>query len=400
MEKDLYYDLVSERVQRNWEAEEYGTWRRVSNPDAVPLNFGFPYPDSYPLEDLVAACARVMREDGASALKYGGGPIAAELERMITDRCNERGMKVEEGELLITSGSAQGISLSAELFLNEGDSLMVEGPTFMGALKSFQNHPVNIHAVEGDDDGVRVDDMEQLLRRLSSEGRGPKFFYCIPNFNNPGGFTMSLERRRRVLELAEEYDFMVVEDDAYGELRYEGEDLPTLRALDDAGRVLHLGSMSKILAPAVRIGWVVGPATLVQQMNRLKTDGGNNPLVQALVAACWGGLDVDCRLRKLRSGYRKRRDAALAALEEFMPGGCNWSHPQGGYFLWVTVPDSIDVTEILPEISEAGATPLAGTIFYPDDRGHHNLRLSFSFPEPEELSEGIRAMAGVIERHM
>ncbi len=400
MERDLYYDLVSRRVQRNWKAEEYGAWRRISNPDAVPLNFGYPYPTSYPLEDLAAACAAVMKEDGPAALKYGGGPLAAKMDRLITDRCNERGMNIGDGELLVTSGSAQAISLAAELFLDEGDSLLVEGPTFMGALRSFQNHPVSIYAVDGDDDGVRTDDMEQLLLRLSDEGRPPKFFYSIPNFNNPGGFTMSLKRRRRVLELAGEYDFIVVEDDAYGELRYEGEDLPTLRALDDGGRVLHLGSMSKILAPAVRIGWVVGPAALVEQMGSLKTDGGTNPLIRALVAACWGSIDVTQRLKEIRSGYRKRRDAALAALEKYMPRGCSWSRPEGGYFLWVTVPDSIDVTDILPEIAEAGATPLGGTMFFPDDRGHHNLRLSFSYPDPADIEQGIRTMAEVIEKHL
>ncbi len=400
MQKDQYYDLVSKRVQRNWQAEGYGAWRKVSNPEAVPLNFGFPYPTSYPFEELASACAAVMEEDGADALKYGGGPLAAKMDRMIADRCKERGMNVGDDELLITSGSAQAISLAAELFLNEGDTMLVEGPTFMGALKSFQDHPVDIYAIEGDDDGVKTDDMEQLLQKLSSEGRPPKFFYSIPNFNNPAGFTMSLERRQRVLELAEQYNFIVVEDDAYGELRYEGEDLPTLRALDEGDRVLHFGSMSKILAPAVRIGWVVGPAALVQQMERLKSDGGSNPLIRALVAACWGSIDVNERLIEIRSGYRMRRDAALEALETYMPDGCSWSRPEGGYFLWVTVPDTLDATEILPEIAEAGATPLGGTMFFPDDRGRQNLRLSFSFPDPSEIERGIRAMAEVIEKHL
>ncbi len=400
MQKDRYHHLLSYRVQKNWRPERSGGRRRVRNPDAVPLNYGYPYADSYELDALVQACAEAMEEDGPEALRYGGGPLAGQLDGMILERCRQRGMDIEEDGLMVTHGSAQGITLVCDTFLDVDDHVIVEAPTYMVALRVFGNYCAQVHPVDMDGDGVIIEELESVLSDLTSRGEGVKFFYTIPNFHNPAGATMSEDRRRRLLELAAEYDFMLIEDDAYGELRYEGEDLPLLSALDEGDRVVHLGSMSKILAPGFRLGWIVGPAPLVGHMGSIKADGGTNPFVRSMIAAYWRNLDVQEHLDRVRAGYRMRRDAAFSALEEHMPEGSSWSRPEGGYFLWLTVPEPLDVGELLEEIADEGAMPLPGTMFFPDGRGTRNLRVSFSYPDPGDLESGIAALGRVLKRHL
>ncbi len=397
---DRYYDLVSKRAQRNMDAGEPAGWGGDRAADAVPLNFGFPYPDSYPIDSLIKACATALREDGADALRYGGGPLAQEFDDLVAARCSERGLRAGEGNILVTNGSAQAISTVCSLLLDFGDLILVEAPTYMGALREFGNYGAEIRGVDLDGDGILTDELQRVLEELREDGVRPKFLYTMPNFHNPAGSTMSMQRRRHLLELAEEYDFLVVEDDAYGELRYDGEDLPSLRALDESDRVLHLGSMSKILAPGFRLGWIVGPEPLIEQADRLKVDGGTGPFVRAMVGTYLREIDLDERIRHICRGYRSRRDAALNSLQEHMPDGCDWSEPEGGYFLWLTLPESVDVTVLLADIAEAGANPLPGNIFFPDDRGRNNLRLSFSYPDPDELDRGIRAIAEVVSANI
>lgn len=393
--QDRYYDLVSERVRRNMERQS-PSWGGAARPDAVPLNYGFPYPESYPLEDLIEACATALREDGSEALRYGGGPLAGEFDAMVADRCNERGLQVDDENIIVTNGSAQAITVVCDLLIDPDDVVLVEAPTYMGALREFENFCADVRGVDMDDDGILTEELERIL----ADGVRPKFLYTMPNFHNPAGCTMSMQRRRRLLELAEEYNFLLVEDDAYGELRYEGEDLPALRALDETDRVFHLGSMSKILAPGFRLGWIIGPPSLMEQGDRLKVDGGTGPFVRAMIGAYLREIDLDERIIRIREGYRRRRDAALRALREYMPEGCSWSEPEGGYFLWLTLPESVDVTVLMEDIAEAGANPLAGNIFFPDDRGRNNLRLSFSYPDEAELERGIRAIARVTAGQM
>lgn len=400
-EQDKYHHLLAKRIQANRVKDAYGSWRRLSNPDAVPLNYGYPYPDSYPMDELVKATEHLLEHDGAQALKYGGGSLASKVTELAAQRCTERGMDVGEDEILVTNGCAQAINLVCKLFLNFGDKIVVEAPTYMGALRSFRNFGADIHTVEMDDGGIDLNRLKEMLQGWEDKGEsGPKFLYTIPNFHNPAGCSMSKARRLELLKIADEYDFIVVEDDAYGELRYEGEDIPTLRTLDQNDWVLHFGSMSKILAPGLRIGWAVGPQILISELQAKKADGGTNPFARGVVASYWSSIDMDTRLEKIRDGYQSRRDAALEALDKYMPSGCSWSEPEGGYFLWLTIPDSLDITELLPEITEEGAMPLAGTRFFPDGRGRQNMRMSFAYSEPDEIERGVKVIARVVERHL
>jgi len=394
---DRYQHLLATAVQQTRSEEAWGSWRRVGNPEAVPFNYGYPYPGSYPLAALTEATARVLTREGAMAMRYGGGEACRQLSRIVEERLRGRGME-PRGGLLITNGSAQALALSCQLFLDAGDWVAAEGPTYMGALRVMRNHAAQVLHVDMDDDGLCPETLREKLESRLREGLPqPKFLYTIPNFQNPSGCTMTEERRRALLELAEEYDFMIVEDDAYGELRFAGDDVPTLFALDRWDRVIYVGSMSKVLAPGVRLGWMTGPEPIMRELMARKVDGGTNPFAQSVVAEYWSVTDFDGRLHEIRRGYRLRRDAMLAALVRHMPDGCSWTQPEGGFFVWVALPQGVRAVDVVREAEAAGAQVLGGGLFYADGRGGGNLRLSFSYPEPEDIDRGIQALGDTVK---
>lgn len=393
-------DLLSLRAKRRGVEGVLGQLSPDPVP-TIPFHYGYPFPDSYPLEAMAQAAQDALRLDGADALGYKGGSCAESFSEQVMARSRERDMPTDPTTTIITSGSAQAIQLICNVLLDIGDKVLVEGPTYMGALTLFRNYGADVVAVDLDEDGVRVEAMAERLEAWAKAGKaGPKLFYAIPNFNNPTGVSMSTARRQAVLDLARQYGFLILEDDAYGELRFEGEASPTLRALDTADRVVHVGSMSKILAPGVRLGWAVGPEWLIRRMEIHKADGGTNQLSRAVVGECWRQLDVPKRLDWLRAGYRRRRDAALEALDAEMPSKCTWSHPLGGYFLWLTLPETLRAETLLPEMIQEGVKPLTGGQFFPDGRGQNCFRISYSYPEPDDIRAGIRRMARVIKRHL
>ena len=393
-ERDKYLGLLTERGRLEFGKVPKGRPRHGQE-HSIPLNYGFPYPDSYPMDALVESVRRVFDVDGAASLKYGGAKLAARLTEQVKERCCQRGIPTDEDNIVITHGAAQSIGLVCDLLVNPGDLVLIEGPTYMGAIETFRKYSARLMTIDVDEAGMSIEHLTETLRGLPPDGM-PKLLYTIPNFHNPTGYTMTVARRKQLLELADAYGFLILEDDAYGELRYEGEALPSLRALDENERVLQVGSMSKILAPAVRIGWVNGPAILSRQLDRIRSDGGANPLVKAVVAAFWDSVDVEQRLEVLRRGYRQRRDALLGALEQYLPGTCTCTRPQGGYFIWATFAPEVKITGRIPEFNRAGVTPLPGTIFYPDGRGEQQLRLSFSYPSPDEVTLGVERMAEVL----
>ncbi|MFW5897209.1 MAG: PLP-dependent aminotransferase family protein [Bacillota bacterium] len=397
---DLFDALLSRRAKLRGVEGVIGGLRRQKR-DAVPLHYGYPYPDSYPLQDLSEAAAASLLRDGAECVNYGGGDLADQFSGMVRDRLRTRGIACGEDEIIITAGSSQAINLACAVFVDVGDRVLVEAPSYMGGLNSFRNFGADMVAVEVDEDGVLTDRLSDMLSKWRDGGeKMPKLLYLIANFNNPSGCTTSLSRRRELLQLSREYGFLILEDDAYGELRFYGEDISPLGALDTEGRVIHVGSMSKILAPGVRLGWAVADPHIIRMFNVHKADGGTSPLARTIVAGYLENADLESRLAQLRAGYRARRDAAVEALEEFMPSGCSWTYPEGGYFIWLTVPEGLDSEDLLPEMAEEGVKPLGGRQFYCDGRGARNFRISYSYPEPEEIRRGIELMARVIRRHL
>ncbi len=399
MAKDLER-LLSDRARLRGTGGVVGGLSRRHD-EAIPLHYGYPYPDSYPLEDLSRAAAQSILEDGPEAINYGGAELAEVFEGLVLDRLAVRGIACDSDRVLITSGSSQAINLVCSVFVDIGDKVLVEAPSYMGGLNSFRNFGAEMIPVEGDALGIRTEELGAMLADWRARGETmPKILYSITNFNNPSGCTTCAPRRRELLELAREYGFLILEDDAYGELRFEGEDIPCLGASDEDGSVIHVGSMSKILAPGVRLGWAVATPEIIRRLNVHKADGGTSPLARTVVGGYLQETDLDARLETLREGYRVRRDAALEALEAYMPDGCSWTRPEGGYFVWLTVPAGLDSDDMLEEMAEEGVKPLSGRQFYCDGRGAENFRISYSYPDPEDIRRGIEIMARVIRRRL
>ena len=385
--------LFAETVRRGLGEEGYGSWRSIDAPGAISLSFGFPYPESFPNDELVAAAEAVFEEEGEVALQYGGGEYADRLVEAVVERERRRGIDCEAENVLLTNGATHAIDVVCHTFLEPDDEVFVEAPTFMGTLKLLLNYGAEVTGFETDADGLRVDAVAAELEERREAGAPlPKLLYTIPTFQNPTGTTLSLDRRERLLSLAEEYDFVVIEDDAYGELRYRGEDVPPLAALDGSGRVVRTNTFSKTVAPGVRSGWVLGDAEIVEEVSRMRAGGANTFTQSVLGRYCTEG-PFEENVEELRARYETRCAHMLDCLEEQMPPGVEWTEPAGGFFVWVTLPEGVDTEELLPTAAEEGVTYLPGRLFFPDDRGHNCLRLSFSHVSPAEMERGVAALA-------
>lgn len=392
--------LFTETVRDGLDAEGYGSWRTIDAPDAVSLSFGFPFPASLPNDDLVAAAEAVFEAEADRALQYGGGEYSARLAEFVAEREREHGIDCDVEDLLLTNGSTHAIDAVCHAFLERGDDVFVEAPTFMGTLKLLENYGVEITGFENDDDGLDVDAVAAELEARRDDGRPtPKLLYAIPTFQNPTGTTLSLDRRERLLDLAAEYDFVVLEDDAYGELRYHGDEVPPLKALDETGRVVRVGTFSKTIAPGVRTGWVVADPEIREQVGRLCA-GGTNTFTQSVLGRYCAEGKFGENLAEMRDAYEERCDRMLDALAERMPESVEWTEPDGGFFVWVELPDGIDAEELLPAAAEEGVTYLPGEMFFPDDRGANGLRLSFSHVSFEEMDQGIAALARAVRSEL
>ena len=320
----LFATTVRERLGR----EGYGGGASP-DADAVPLTYGFPYPESFPTAELVAATETVIEEEAADVLQYGGGEYVERLHDGILAREELRGIDADREELLVTNGATHALDAISSTFLDPGDEVLVESPTFVWSLKVLDNRGADLTGVELDSDGLDPDALEaELLAREAAGEPTPKLLYTIPEFQNPTGATLTRERRERVLELADQYDFLIVADDAYGELRFSGESPPPLSALDDSGRVIRVGTVSKTIAPGVRTGWITAHEALIEQIGAMAA-GGTNTFTQSVLGRYMDAGHYQPTLDDLLAGYEKRRDAMLDALERHLPEGSSWTEPNG-----------------------------------------------------------------------
>lgn len=383
--------LFTEATRRSVGEPGYGNWRTISTPDAVSLSFGFPYPNSLPNEELLSAAEAVFEAEGDQALQYGGGEYTDRLTEWIAERARNRGIDCDVSDVVVTNGATRAIDTACRAFLSPDDSLFVEAPTFMGALTLFKNFGITVNKFDVDSDGLDVEAVAaELQARQRRDEQPPKLLYTIPNFQNPTGTTLSLSRRKRLLELASEYDFIVLEDGAYDELQYGGEQLPTLKQLDDEGRVVRIGTFAKTVAPGVRTGWIIADEPLAAVLRKLGP-GGTNTFTRSIVGRyCTESFDE--RLAELREAYERRRDHMLRCLKRSMPSEVTWTKPDGGFFIWVTFPQYVDTNELLPIAAEEGVTYLPGSLFFPDESGHNCLRLAFSHVSVDEIERGIEAL--------
>lgn len=367
----------------------------ASRPDVISLSGGMPEVGKVPPESAADAASGALHDHAREALQYGSSEGRPGLRTFITELMAETGVRVPSDQVIVTAGAQQALDLLGKTFLDPGDVVIAEGPTYVGALQAFSACQPDIRCIEMDDEGMRMDLLEAELARLGP--RGAKFIYTIPNFQNPAGVTMSAPRRRRLLELAREYDVLVVEDDPYGRLRFEGGHLLPLRALDDD--VVYLGTFSKIFAPGLRLGWIVAPRPILAKvlLTKQAADLCGSAFAQTTAERYFSGTRWRKTLRDLTDTYRVRRDAMLAALTEHFPAEARWTHPEGGFFVWVTLPEFMDTDSMLAEAVEHGVTFVPGDGFFPDGRGRNSMRLAFCYAEPERIEEGVRRLAEVLE---
>lgn len=374
----------------------------TERPEVISLAGGLPDVSGFP-PAMLEAITRAMVENSARALQYGPTEGMAKVHEAIQIVMAEEGTQVDLGEILVTSGGQQAIDLVCKTLLDPGDVILAEGPTYPGAVPSFTAYQADVRQLEMDENGLRIDRLEEELDALDRAGVRPKFLYTIPTFQNPAGVTMSLERRKRVVEIAHERELLVIEDSPYSLLRYEGDTLPTLRTLDGGNFVIYLGTFSKILAAGLRVGWVAAPSSIRQKMNIGKqgADLCSSSMSQMVVEACLADLDLwRSYLVELRGRYRTRRDVMLGALEQWMPEGVSWTRPGGGLFLWATVPEQLDTTNLLARALRSNVAFVPGRAAYMDGRGGDAMRLNFSGVTEDEIREGIRRIASVATQQL
>jgi 2-aminoadipate transaminase len=374
----------------------------TARPEVISLATGLPDTTTFPAEDFAALMSRVAVDSSAAALQYGPTDGLEDVRRCIVQVMAAEGAEVETDDLMVTTGGQQVIDLVCRAFLDPGDVVVTEAPTYPGAVPCFTSYQADVVQVEMDGDGMRIDVLRATLERLRAEGRRPKFIYTIPNFQNPGGVTMSLERRRELVRIAAEQEIVVLEDNPYGLLRYEGEPLPTLLSLDGGRYVVYAGTFSKILSAGLRIGWAAAPRPILEKLNLGKqaADLCSSPLNQYFVAAYFAHRDWRTYLSTLRAIYRRRRDTMLAALDEFLPPEASWTRPQGGLFIWARLPDYIDTSDLLARALREHVAFVPGRAAYLDGRGGSEMRLNFSGVGEDDIREGVRRIGKVVSEQV
>ena len=373
-------------------------------PGTISFVYGLPDPETFPGNDLKRCFDRVLREKAALALQYGPeqgfGPLIDYLREKILLK---EGITLERPQIKLTGGASQALDHLCTLLTRPGEYLLVEAPTYHEALQLFRNHGLRPLSIPTDDDGLIVDELAASLQFLKKKRAKARFLYTIPTFQNPSGITLSEERREAVLVLAEKEDLLIVEDDVYFELAYEPLNVSPLFSLDKNDNVIRLGSFSKIIAPGLRLGWMMGPVEIIDQLTKSglrRMGGGAHPLTANAVAMyCQENL-LEPHLEFVRTVYSKRRDVMLEALEAMMPDGISWTRPGGGFFVWIILPETLPVVEIVKWAKEEGILLLAGDPFFAGTSPQQHLRLAFSYVHPEKIREGIKKFAHILKAHL
>ena len=370
---------------------------------AIPFVYGHPDPDLLPVEKIIAATERALRARGRLALQYGPeqgyGPL---LDYLIGKIERDEGLRIARANIMLCAGAAQGLDTAARLFTRPGDVVLLEAPSYHEAIATLRDHPLELRQVPIDDQGLVVEALAKRLGALSLIGRRVAFLYIIPTFQNPAGVTLTVERREALVDLAAERGLLLVEDDVYRDLCFEGQVPPSLFELAGGRGVIRLGSFSKILAAGLRLGWIIAEPEVIQRIvgcGLKGNEGGANPFVAHVVAAfCQEGW-LEPHIAQLVVRYRTRRDALLAALEREMPDGVRWTRPAGGFFVWLTLPEPLEAEAVLAVATERGVIFTPGARFFAqasEGGGRRNLRLPFSFLSEAQMAEGVRTLAEVI----
>ncbi len=398
---DQYIDAYAQRTHGLQVSAVRALFAVANRPEVVSLAGGMPNIADLPREALGAAMERLVRERGVQAMQYGSGQGEAFMREKIVEVMAEEQIRAHADDIVVSCGSQQALDLVTRVFIDPGDVILTEGPSYVGALGTFHAYQAKVVHVAMDDEGINPEALAQSLVQLKAAGERVKFLYTIPNFQNPTGVTQTIERRKALLRVAKEHDLLIIEDNPYGLLTLEGGPMPALRSMD-AENVIYLGSFSKTFAPGFRIGWALAPHAVREKLVLTQEAATLAPPVfsQFAISTYLDEFDWRGQIDSFRAMYRERRDAMLAGLAEYMPAGSTWTVPNGGFFIWLTLPEGIDSQAMLPRAVSARVAYTPGTAFYADGLGSRNMRLSFCFPPPERILEGTRRLGEVIAAEM
>ena len=389
----MYEEKFSEDVGSFFRSPVREIFKKVDLNAIYSFAGGYPSAETFPLEEIRQTMSEVIDKYSGKAFQYGATQGVPELREAVAERC---GVPVERVQ--ITSSSQQGIDVCTRVLVDPGDVILTSSPSYLGALQSFRSYRADIRGVahDADTDAFRAE-YERVIAQVEAEGKKIKFLYMIPDFQNPSGESLTLQERRMLVSLAQKHDFLIVEDSPYRELRYEGEPIPTMYSLDP-DRVIHLGSFSKIFAPGFRLGWAIAHPDILDKIYVCKQSLDLCPPIfdQYVAAEFLKSGRLDANLKKSIELYRSKRDLLLSQLEEHMPEGITWTHPEGGLFLFLTMPEGFDAVRFYDRALDAGVAYVAGEFFHPDGSGKNTMRMNFSFMSPQKIKEGVELLARLL----
>jgi len=391
------------RNARNMKRSEIRELLKVTrHPNIISFAGGLPAPETFPVKELEEISCQLLREKGATALQYGPTEGEAALREELAKWLSHEKASIKPENILITTGSQQGLDIVSKIFLDPNDIVVLELPTYIGGLQTFASYRARMMGVSQDEHGMRIDLLEKLFAKLARKNKKPKFIYVVPDFQNPSGVTMSLERRKAILELAYKYEVPLVEDSPYRDLRFAGQAVPAIYSLDKENQVIVLGTFSKLLCPGLRLGWIIAPVEWMDRMIVAKQgmDLCSPSYTQLIVAEFLRRGLLTGQIDRIRKLYAKKRKVMLAALNKYMPKGVKWTEPEGGLFLWVKLPKRMSATELFPKAVENKVAYVIGSAFHCDGKGHNTMRINFSYPSEQQIEEGIKRLANMIQENM
>ncbi len=398
---NIEYSKMAGRLKRT---EIREILKLTRTPGTISFGGGLPDPAIFPYEVVEAASKRAIREKGRQALQYSPTEGEAFLKEQASLYLARNGETVAPEEMMIVASSQQALDLLAKVFVDSGSPIIVERPSYAGAIQAFTAFGADFHGVDMDDEGIIPELLDQKVTELIDRGQKPRFVYLIPDFQNPSGINLTLERRKEILRIASKHDLVIIEDSPYRELRFRGELIPSIWSLDTEGRVIQLKTLSKIFCPGFRIGWIAAPPEILDKLVMAKqgTDLCTSAYVSILTACLFQDGHIEKQAEISRELYVKKASVMLRALDKHFAGidGVSWSHPEGGMFLWLRLPEILDTVDLIPAAVGEGVAYVVGTCFYTDGSGRHEMRLNYSYPTEEQIRKGIRLLADICKKRI
>ena len=375
----------------------------AQDPEIISFAGGLPSPNSFPIQDLEGVIQSVMEKHGKTALQYGTTQGLLELRESIAERAYKDGMKdITADNVIITSGSQQVLDAVGKLFLNPGDTALVGLPTYLGGINAFRSYESSLTGIPLDKDGMRIDLLEETIKNLLKDDVIPKFIYVVPTFQNPAGVILSESRRKQLVDIASEYDLIIIEDDPYGKLSYDADHIKPIKTFDDEGHVIFMSTFSKILSPGFRLAWAIASDELTRKLEICKQalDLCTNTFTQFIASEFMRRGSMDLHIMKINEMYKPKRDLMMDAMEKYFPEGYVCNKPKGGMFAWVTLPEGIDTEIMFLDAIKNKVAYVHGKAFHVDGGGGRSMRLNFSYPSNDQIGEGMKRLASVIERKL